>query len=323
MSVELEFSNVIVRRDSIENKYPGGWKEWKENHQFWYDDHLYRTGSMGDDSDIEEELKSYGMVGIHEDPQGKQIWKDYCIIMTGPEVWLAYGECDWIEIDSDRWTAKMAGVPDSEQRYISEKYRNWRLRLSPTSHIEASNSGKIETFNVNVFERSDDVKILSNHSAQIMIVDADYEILEHHRLMYGDELLFKKGDSVAKGQQLASFDPHFQNIVAEPSGVVAYFDLIEGQTLETIYDDTTGITSRTVLSENKSNSLKPHIKILSTDGQVRVLSDGSPATYSLPAGCHIRRDEGDEVQPGDVLASISLQDAYQASSQYSIVFDGI
>ena len=91
---------------------------------------------------------------------------------------------------------------------------------------------------------------------------------------------------------------------------MAYFDLIEGQNLETIYDDTTGITSRTVLSENKLNSLKPHIKILSTDGQVRVLSDGSPATYSLPAGSHIRRDEGDEVQPGDVLASISLQDAY-------------
>jgi DNA-directed RNA polymerase subunit beta' len=223
---------------------------------------------------------------------------------------LVYGECDWIEIDDDSWTAKMVGVPDSKQRYTSEPERIWRLRLSPSSHIAALNSGEIETFNVDVFERSDDVKILSNHSAQIMIVDADYEILEHHRLMYGDELLFENGDSVAKGQQLASFDPYFQKIVAEPSGIVAYFDLIEGQTLETIYDVATGITSRTVLSENQSNSLKPHIKILSTDGQVRMLSDGSPATYSLPARCHIIRDEGDEVQPGDVLASISLQDAY-------------
>ncbi len=310
MSVMLEFSNVIVRRDAIEKKYPGGWEEWKKNHQFWYDDHLYRTGSMGDDSDIEEELKSYGMVGIHEDPQGKQIWKDYCIIMTGPEVWLAYGECDWVEIDSDRWTAKMAGVPDSEQRYISEKYRKWQLRLNPSRHIEALSNGKIETFNVDVFERSDDVKILSNHVAQIMIVDADYEILEHHRLMYGDELLFQDGDSVAKGQKLASFDPYFQKIIAETSGFVAYFDLIEGQTLETKYCDATGITSRTVLSDKQSNSLKPHIKILSTDGQVKVLSDGSPATYSLPIGCHISRDEKEEVQPGDILANIILQDAY-------------
>ena len=310
MSVSLEFSNVIVRRDSIENKNPGGWKEWKKNHQFWHDDHLYRTGSMGDDSHIEEELKSYGMVGIHEDPHGKQIWQDYCIILTGPEVWLAYGECDWIEIDSDRWTAKMAGVPDSEERFTNEKERRWRLRLNPSDTIEARSCGKIETFNVDVFERGDDKKILRRQSAQIMIVDADYKILEHHRLMYGDELLFQDGDSVAKGQQLASFDPYFQKIVAETSGVVAYFDLTERQTLETIYDNATGITSRTVLSDSQSNSLKPHIKILSTDGQVKVLSDGSPATYSLPVGCHINCGDGEEIQSGDVLASIDVENLH-------------
>ena len=310
MSVALEFSNVIVRRDSIENKYPGGWKEWKKNHSFWYDDHVYRTGSMGDDSHIEEELKSYGMVGIHEDPNGKQIWQDYCIILTGPEVWLAYGECDWIEIDSDRWTAKMAGVPDSEERFTNEKERRWRLRLNPSDTIEARSRGKIETFNVDIFERDDDKKILRSQSAQIMIVGEDYEILEHHRVMYGDELLFQDGDSVVKGQQLATFDPYFQKIIAETSGAVTYFDLIEGQTLETIYDDATGITSRTVLSDNQSNSLKPHIKILSTDGQVKVLSDGSPATYSLPVGCHIRHGEEEEIQSGDVLASIDVENLH-------------
>ena len=148
-----------------------------------------------------------------------------------------------------------------------------------------------------------------------MIVGEDYEILEHHRLMYGDELLFQDGDSVVKGQQLATFDPYFQKIIAETSGAVTYFDLIEGQTLETIYDDATGITSRTVLSYNQPNSLKPSIKILSTDGQVKVLSDGSPATYSLPVGCHINCGDGEEIQSGDVLARIHVENLYQASSQ--------
>lgn len=184
------------------------------------------------------------------------------------------------------------------------------MRLNPGNTISAHSCRKIETFNVYVFERSDDVKILSNHSAQIMIVDADYKILEHHRLMYGDELLFQDGESVAKGQQLASFDPYFQKIVAETSGVVAYFDLIERQNLETIYDNATGITSRTVLSDNQSNALKPHIKILSTDGQVKVLSDGSPATYSLPVGCHINCGDGEEIQSGDVLASIDVENLH-------------
>ena len=204
----------------------------------------------------------------------------------------------------------MAGVPDSEERFTNEKERRWRLRLNPSDTIEAHSCGKIETFNVDVFERGDDKKILRRQSAQIMIVDADYKILEHHRLMYGDELLFQDGDSVAKGQQLASFDPYFQKIVAETSGVVAYFDLTERQTLETIYDNATGITSRTVLSDNQSNSLKPHIKILSTDGQVKVLSDGSPATYSLPVGCHINCGDGEEIQSGDVLASIDVENLH-------------
>jgi hypothetical protein len=48
--------------------------------------------------------------------------------------------------------------------------------------------------------------------------------------------------------------------------------------------------------------------ILSTDGQVKVLSDGNPATYSLPAGSHINFGDGEEIQSGDVLARIHVED---------------
>ena len=41
----------------------------------------------------------------------------------------------------------------------------------PGRGITASVTGKIETFNIHIFERDDDKKILSSHSAQIMIVD--------------------------------------------------------------------------------------------------------------------------------------------------------
>jgi len=306
MSVMLEFSNVIIRRDSIENKYPGGWEEWKKNHKFWYDDHLYRTGSMGDDEHIYEELNSYGMVGIQEDPQGRKVWVDYCNITTGPEVELLYGECDWVEIDADNWTAKMTGVPDSEQRYTSEKERKWRLRLHPTNQILALNNGRIETFNVNVFERNDDKKILSSHSGQIIIVDENYEILEHHRLMYGDELKFQDGEFIKEGQELTSFDPYIEKIITEINGLVSYDNLIEGQNLKTVHCDATGITSREILDGKQSELLKPLIKILSMDGKVKVRSDGSPAIYNLPVGCILQFNEKEEVQPGDILGRVPL-----------------
>ena len=309
MSVMLEFSNVIVRRDSIENKYPGGWDEWKKNHQFWYDDHLYRTGSMGDDTDIFEELNSYGMVGIQEDPQGRQVWIDYCNITTGPEVGLLYGECDWVEIDVESWTVKMAGVPDSKQRYTSEPERKWRLGLMPGRGITASVTGKIETFNIHIFERDDNKKILSSHSAQIMIVDENYEILKCHRLMRGDILEFDDGDIVSEGQELVSSDPYNQAIFAEASGVVGYENLVEGQNLETFHCEATGYTYREILDGGQSNSQKAKIAILSTDGEMKVHPDGSPAMYTLPVSCKISCDEGENVQPGDVLARIPVSDS--------------
>ena len=310
MSVMLEFSNVIVRRDSIENKYPGGWDEWKKNHQFWYDDHLYRTGSMGDDSHIEEELKSYGMVGICEDPEGKQFWKDYCIITTGPKVELLYGECDWVEIDVESWTVKMAGVPDSKQRYTSEPERKWRLGLMPGRGIISSATGKIETFNVHVFERNDDKKILSSHSAQIMIVDENYKILSCCRLMRGDVLEFDDGEIVSEGQELVSSDPYNQAIFAEASGVVAFENLLEGKNLKTTHCEATGLTWREVIDSDQPNLEKAKVAITSTNGEAKLYSDGSPIIYTLPVGCSISCSEGENVQPGDVIARIPVSDAH-------------
>jgi len=309
MSVMLEFSNVIVRRDSIEDKYPGGWDEWKKNHQFWYDDHLYRTGSMGDNSHIEKELKSYGMVGIHEGSDGRQIWRDYCVIDVGNPISLACGECDWVEIDTECLSVKMAGVPDSEQRYISEKERKWRLRLNPSSHIEALSSGKIETFNIRTFERSDNRKILSSHSAQIMVVDENYEILECHRLMYGDELEFDDGQNIKEGQILASFNPYDQKTISEVSGQVKFEDLVEGKSLKTSYDNATGINIREVISGDALDKLNPQLSIITADGIVKLKPDGSPAIYNLPVGCTISCEEGEYVQPGDVISRISVSDS--------------
>ena len=125
MSVKLVFESIVARRDSIESKYPGGWNEWKKNHDFFYDDHLYRVEDMDDVGHIREELASYGMVGIYEDEHGTLLWKDYCIIAAGPgpEIGLLYGKCDWIDIDADNWTAKMTGVPDSQERHNSAPER--------------------------------------------------------------------------------------------------------------------------------------------------------------------------------------------------------
>ena len=40
-----------------------------------------------------------------------------------------------------------------------------------------------------------------------------------------------------------------------------------------------------------------------------LMPDGSPAIYTLPVGCTISCEEREHVQPGDVLARISVSDS--------------
>ena len=128
--------------------------------------------------------------------------------------------------------------------------------------------------------------------------------------MRGDILEFNDGDIVSEGQELVSSDPYNQAIFAEASGVVGYENLVEGQNLETFHCEATGLTSREILDGGQSNSQKAKISILSTDGEVKVRPDGSPAIYTLPVGCKIDCDDGENVQPGDVLARIPVSDSH-------------
>ena len=92
-----------------------------------------------------------------------------------------------------------------------------------------------------------------------MVVDENYEILECHRLMYGDELEFDDGQNIQEGQKLASFNPYDQKTISEVSGQVKYEDLVEGKSLKTSYDDATGITIREVLSGDALDKLNPQL----------------------------------------------------------------
>ena len=52
MAIVLEFIDFVVRRATIEEKYPGGWEGCLDDHRnlvagrVWFDDHLFRVGAM-------------------------------------------------------------------------------------------------------------------------------------------------------------------------------------------------------------------------------------------------------------------------------------
>ena len=119
MAIVLEFINLLVRRSTIEEKYPGGWAGCLRDYQYeiggrvWYDDHLFRDGAMNplDMKMIVEEWERLGFT-TQADVEGKTVWQDVCVMeerSLGP-----IPPCEWIEVDHRRGVAYLAGTEPGE-----------------------------------------------------------------------------------------------------------------------------------------------------------------------------------------------------------------
>lgn len=106
MAVELEFINLIVPIETINEKYPGGWEQCLKDYQnliggrVWFDDYLFRDGAMNpmDIGFLVEEWESLGFQ-IHDGGENPSKWIDICVVdaMFGGTTL----PCDWIEVDGD------------------------------------------------------------------------------------------------------------------------------------------------------------------------------------------------------------------------------
>jgi hypothetical protein len=118
MAIQLEFLNFIVPVQVIEQKYLGGWAACLRDHSksigkvAWYDDHLFRTGTM--DPDLMDNLiAKWIRLGFEatEEIGGKVVWKDLCVV-TSYGV-SQYG-CPWIVVDIASRTAWLKGTEAGE-----------------------------------------------------------------------------------------------------------------------------------------------------------------------------------------------------------------
>jgi hypothetical protein len=94
MSVLVEAISVIVRRSSVESRYPGGNAQYERdcpNRTFCADEHLTRVGFMAP-LDVKSFVEQLGKLGFVHVRDGKAI--DIAVVdqMHGPTA-----ECDWLE----------------------------------------------------------------------------------------------------------------------------------------------------------------------------------------------------------------------------------
>ncbi|MDB5598520.1 MAG: DNA-directed polymerase subunit beta, partial [Xanthobacteraceae bacterium] len=187
-------------------------------------------------------------------------------------------------------------------------------QLSVQSFIESNFDGTIKIKNKNTARNSDGDLIAMGRNIVVAVVDPDGTERAVHRLQSGARMRVDDGDKIKRGQRIAEWDPYTRPILTEVEGIVAYEDLVEGQSVTETQDEATGITKRVVMdwrsgSVRGQQDLRPSIVIKDKDGNILKLSRGGEARYQLAVDAIISADPGTKVNAGDVVARIPTESA--------------
>lgn len=115
MAVRLEFINLIIPIENIDQYYPGGFKTFFEQHKssfgkvLWHDEYLFRDGAMNplDMQDMVNYWQDRGLTPF-EEIDGQNYWKDMCVVefCGGPTL-----PCDWLQQDEDGASVHLRSKP--------------------------------------------------------------------------------------------------------------------------------------------------------------------------------------------------------------------
>ena len=185
-------------------------------------------------------------------------------------------------------------------------------QIADQSFIESNFEGTVRIRNSHIARNNDGDLMVMARNVAIVIVGGDGVERAVHRVIYGARMKVEEGDKVKRGQRLAEWDPYTRPIMSEVDGVVAFEDLVEGQSMTETADEATGITKRMVIDwrlNQRSATLKPAILIKDSSGKIARLLRGGDARYSLPVESIIATEPGAVVKAGDIIARISMESA--------------
>ncbi|TGY87116.1 DNA-directed RNA polymerase subunit beta' [Marinicauda algicola] len=186
-------------------------------------------------------------------------------------------------------------------------------QVSEQSFIEATHEGKIAFKDRSTVKNSEGAFIVMSRNMQVAVVDSEGKERESYKMPYGAKLRVDEGDTVKRGQRIVEWDPYTVPIVTEVGGKVKFIDVLEGISVKEETDEATGIASKVVIdwrgTTSKSGSIQPAVVVSDEKGDPVKLPSGSPANYMLSVGAILSVSDGDEVQPGDIIARIPTEGA--------------
>ncbi len=180
-------------------------------------------------------------------------------------------------------------------------------QIKEESAIISQSDGILKITNKNLIEDSKKNMIIMGRNTQLSLEDTNGRQLAIYKVPYGAKLFHQNNENIKKGTKICEWDPYTLPVIAEKSGIANFVDLIEGLSLAETVDDTTGITSKSVLdwrSQSKNTELKPRVTLRDEKGNVIKKADDNEARYYLVPDSILSVQDGQKVSAGDVLARL-------------------
>ncbi len=180
-------------------------------------------------------------------------------------------------------------------------------QIKQESQIVVKNDGVLKIINTNLLEDSKKNQIVMGRNTQISLEDEKGMQIAIYKVPYGSKLFFKNGDKIKKNSKVCEWDPYTTPVIAEKSGIANFVDLIDGVSISETQDDTTGISSKSVIdwrSQSKNTELKPRITLRDDKGNVIKKADDNEARYYLVPDSILSVKDGQKISAGDVIARL-------------------
>jgi DNA-directed RNA polymerase subunit beta' len=169
-------------------------------------------------------------------------------------------------------------------------------RLEESSKHEARVDGTIRYVELTTVKNRKGEIIAMNRNGALTIIDERGREVARYQIVYGAHLHIADGARVSQDQMLATWDPFTFAILTEVAGHIKFQDLKEGVTVDEEVDEVTG-QSRMVVKDSPDEKKQPRLEIRNASNKVL-------KTYQMPVRANLMVADGDNVEPGDIIAKI-------------------
>ena len=191
--------------------------------------------------------------------------------------------------------AQSIGEPGTQLTLRTFHIGGTASRIAEQSQITARRAGRVQFSDVDSVQNPTTGDTVVGRNGEIGLLDEQNRVRSSVNVPYGAVLKVEDGEQVEMGQVLYEWDPYNNVILTDRPGRIQFNDIIAGVTMREEFDESTGMSVRGIV-EQRDRSLSPQIEI--------EIEEGGQRTYIIPVGARLLVEDGEQVEPGQVLVKI-------------------